>query len=38
MSQLAKDSAQSAHSVNTSANDLIKMAEDLKNVVSQFKV
>jgi len=38
MSQIAKDSSQSAHSVNSSANDLIKMAEGLKKVVSQFKV
>jgi len=38
MNQLAKDSAQSAHNVNKNANDLIKMAENLKNVVSQFKV
>jgi len=34
----AKESAQGANQVNLSANDLAKLASDLKRVLSQFKV
>jgi len=38
MSSVAKDSAQSAKQVNLSAADLSKFAEELKNIVRQFKI
>ena len=38
MSDVAKDSAQSANQVNLSATDLSKFAEDLKNTLKQFKI
>jgi len=38
MSEVAKDSAQSAKQVNLSAADLSKYAEELNNTVRQFKI
>jgi len=38
VNKLASDSAQGAHQVNKYANELAKVAGDLKSIVSQFKV
>jgi methyl-accepting chemotaxis protein len=38
MNQSAKESAQGATQVNQNANELARVASNLKSVVSQFKV
>jgi methyl-accepting chemotaxis protein len=38
MNQAAKESAQGATQVNQSADELARVAGNLKNVVNQFKV